>query len=124
MVKKRNPQNPRSSRGDVGFFLMLSEVMNRVGVVGFLVLWGAAFMWWFSTEMQRKEFIDTWFLLRTDDNRPSFLIITVLFILLIIQQFHYLRMRKMDKERLEECASEKRSLQANLLNRKNLRSSK
>lgn len=84
--------------------------MNRVGVVGFVVIF-LAYLIWSAPPDQKREIVDTWFLFKRPDHLACIIGGGVLVLGLIVQQLHYKRVLGLNQIRIDEIAAEKTRLQ-------------
>jgi len=66
-----------------------------------------------STNEQQKQIVDTWILLKSDcvDQSIGIKIIFFMGVLFIIQQYYYIRKRKLDKTEIDRLSSLKSQYQ-------------
>lgn len=102
---------------------LLTSLFKELGLPGFItVIVTFVFLFWGSAE-QKREFIDTFILLKNQNPFPCVIIIVSLIAVLLISTFFYRKMLKLRKEENNRIGEEKSKLQSELLNKK-LRSSK
>lgn len=118
MTKPIKKQSAESKNWIVYVFKGLGSVMNQVGTLGFIVIAIVVFIFFQSTPDLNKEIIRAWILFEGEDNKQCIIVILSLFILLIIQQYHYVKIINMKNERIDEISAEKNSLQEKLINKK------
>lgn len=102
----------------------LAGIMKEVGLIGFIVLVIASVFLIWGTVDQKREFIDTFILLKNSNQNsfPCVIVILTLFLLLVIGSIYSNKMLKLRREENNRIGKEKSDLQENLLD-KNLNSS-
>lgn len=119
-MKKNSRYNQQPN---ISLFEVLGNIMNKVGVTGFLVLCLVIFIFKFSTTDQKVEIINTWILFKNPFGQNILIGTNLLFFIsLIFHNLHYKNKIEILKDRINEIVSEKRNLQETVL--KNLNSSK
>lgn len=114
MVQKQKPSDKGFNFGQV--FDFCGSLMSRVGTVGFIVIAGVVFVYYFSNESQKKEIIDTWVLMKNPLSiNISIGINLIMFAALIFHNYHYKFKVKLLRIRNDEITEEKNSLQEILL---------
>jgi H+/Cl- antiporter ClcA len=102
----------------------LGAVMNKVGIVGFIILSITVYIFAFLSQDKKDQLTDTWLLFKCGECNPLYIIlITSLLALLLIQSYFYRKAYQQKDQRIEEISKEKTKLQEILLNKK-LKSSK
>ena len=93
----------------------LTWVIKTIGILCFIVLCLVLFFVWYSDDAQKKEFIDNWFLLKSERHVYCYFIIIGTVAMFVIQNFHFRRLLKMRKDENNRIGQEKSDLQQMLL---------
>ncbi len=101
----------------------LTWVIKTIGILCFIVLCLVLFFVWYSDDAQKKEFIDNWFLLKSERHVYCYFIIIGTVAMFVIQNFHFRRLLKMRKDENNRIGQEKSDLQQMLLGNTELNSS-
>ncbi len=103
----------------------LATIMKEVGILGFIVLTLVAFFWNYSSDGQKTEFIDRFFLVKDSDKNPFFagMIITGLAATVIMQYIYYKKQTDLLKKELDRVGDARSNAQETALKKK-LQSSK
>ncbi len=114
-LKRRNPEKKIPAEGAV--IKYLAGIMKEVGLIGFIVLVIASVFLIWGTTVQKREFIDTFILLKnTNQNQfPCVIVILTLFLLLVIGSIYSNKMLKLRREENNRIGKEKSVLQEKLL---------
>src|ERR1035437_5903993 len=92
MSKKAAPKG-KSVPMNTGNFDLLSfmgTLMNKVGIIGFIVICSVAFIFWYADVDQKKGLIDTWLLFKNPISiNISISFNLLMFALLVIHNYHY-----------------------------------
>jgi hypothetical protein len=115
---KRTSPKKNTSSVDGGLIRFLSEVMNRVGVVGFVVLVLTYFVFKVASPTQQQELVDKWLLLKDQEGPYAAIIVGVLILLLLVQQWDRIRVVRRMQAELDRIGDEKSRLQETLLERR------
>lgn len=110
MAKKKKRINP--------WVNALSTLFKELGAPGFIMVLGAfTFITW-GTVDQKREFIDSYILLKGVDGNPLPFTALVFFLVLLLslQSIYCLRMQRIRKDENNRLGQEKRKLQEMLLN--------
>lgn len=127
-VKKTISKPKRASGDDSGFsgyFQVVTTSIKEIGVFGFLVAFFCFIFWQYASDKQKSEFIDLFFLFKDIEEHkfPYGLVVGLLITSMIIQHYFSTRERKQIEKELERVSDEKKHLQE-LLNNKQLKTSK
>lgn len=106
------------------FFKIAGWVLNKVGLIGFIVTAITTFVFAFASEKQKEAIIDTWILF----NRPTgniygfnfhaTIVIALLSATIILQRRHYKSIIISQGQRIELLANEKSKKQSKAIGRK------
>ncbi|HMJ67566.1 MAG TPA: hypothetical protein VK508_01660 [Cyclobacteriaceae bacterium] len=115
-MSNENPQPP-GNPGTDAFLKLLATILKEIGIMNFLVLFGAIFLWAFASDIQKERFIDTWFLLDSDKHTYCVIIIAGILGLSFIGWIYFKTMLKLSRTENERVGKEKSQLQAKMLNK-------
>ncbi len=115
MSKKRKSKEKIPAGG--AMIKYLAGIMKEVGLVGFVVLVIASVFLIWGTAVQKREFIDTYILLKNSNQNqfPCVIIILTLFLLLVIGSIYSNKMLKLRRQENNRIGKEKSDLQEKLL---------
>lgn len=102
----------------------MGEIMNRVGIAGFVVLVLTYIVLFVASDEQQQELVDKWFLLKGENHLFCTILGFVFVVLMLVENWNSKRVRKMMQARIDEIAAEKTALQQRLLEPKELTTSK
>lgn len=121
MTKKQNDQSRKTFERMIRSF---ATIVKEVGIPGFMVVFVASIFVLFASGEQKREFIDSYILIKNVSQNPFPCILVVLFLLvmLVLQNIYFTQTLKAKKEELLRCGKEKSELQQ-LLIKKRLNSS-
>jgi hypothetical protein len=77
-VAKKPNSKPTKPAELNAFFKVASQVMTKVGVMGFLVISLIAYIFFFVPPDQKRELTDTWLLFKNRDAQPLYVIFIVI----------------------------------------------
>lgn len=101
-----------------------TRIVGKIGLTGFIVISIVSFIFQFATIEQKQSIIDTWLLFKGGPIYPAVLVNLTLFLLLFVQQLHYIKNSKLLINRIDELALEKSNLQKRLLGNNELPTSR
>ncbi|HEY8781806.1 MAG TPA: hypothetical protein VIM16_09345 [Mucilaginibacter sp.] len=90
-------------------FVVLGNVMNKVGISGFVVIAITVIIYTFSTVQQKAEIIDDWLLFK-GPSTPFYIILGVLILLLIGQSRTNSKRAEIYKERIKALEKQNEEL--------------
>jgi hypothetical protein len=108
-----------------GFFKMGTAAIKEIGIPGFVVTFLCFVFWQYADIAQKKDFIDIFFLFKNIESNkfPYGLVVVVLIATMIFQHVFYKKDLKLTNKELERVSEEKKQLQE-ILNKKQLNTSK
>lgn len=99
------------------YIFFLSGILNKVGLVGFIVFCVSVYLMAFTTIEQKREIIDLWVLFKGDSLVIPIAVNISAILFVIYLAKHYRTKVKHLKERLEDAVEEKKLLHQLLLNK-------
>ena len=117
MTTKRSTTPKKTNKGsglDFGqFFLFMSDVVTRIGLPGFIVVFIATFVTCYASERQKEAIIERWVLFNNNSQLQSFtiLVICLAVTIYIVEAYTFSKIRKLDREEITRLAEYKNKYQ-------------
>lgn len=91
----------------------MSDVVTRIGLPGFIVVFIAGFVTVYSSDKQKEDIINRWILFNNNSSIQSFtiLVICLAVTVYIVEAYTFAKIRKLDREEINRLAEYKSKYQ-------------